>query len=302
MEQNKSHQVICFGEVLWDILPSGEVPGGAPMNVAYHLHKLHRNPAVITRIGRDDKGHEIETLFAGKGVCTDYFQVDDEHETGKVYARLVAENEMAYEIVQPVAWDFIEWNERYASLLAEARYFVFGSLAARSERSRATLMQLLEAAGQCVFDINLRAPHYSRNTVEDLLRRTSLLKLNESELGLLSEWYGLAGDDQERIQRLADRFRLSTAVVTLGGDGALLLADGRVYRHGGFRMKVQDTVGSGDAFLAGLLSQLMEDAAPEEALRFANGLGALIAGKRGACPDYDLSEVRQLLDEDNVNG
>ncbi|MGZ8538962.1 MAG: hypothetical protein ACXWV9_11900 [Flavisolibacter sp.] len=43
MDTNK-HPVVCFGEVLWDILPSGAVPGGAPMNVTYHLHKQNNLP------------------------------------------------------------------------------------------------------------------------------------------------------------------------------------------------------------------------------------------------------------------
>lgn len=80
------HQVICFGEVLWDILPSGAVPGGALMNVAYHLHKLKKNPALITKIGMDDRGAELMKIFSAQGVCTDFFQVDNKYETGKVFA------------------------------------------------------------------------------------------------------------------------------------------------------------------------------------------------------------------------
>ena len=81
------HQVVCFGEVLWDILPTGAVPGGAPMNVAYHLQKLNKNPALITRIGSDKRGQDLMNIFSQQDVCTDFFQVDNEYETGKVYAK-----------------------------------------------------------------------------------------------------------------------------------------------------------------------------------------------------------------------
>ena len=94
MERRSDHRVICFGEVLWDILPAGTVPGGAPMNVTYHLHKLGKNPALITRVGNDQMGKDLIFLFEGYGVCTELFQVDELNETGKVYARAGRQHEM----------------------------------------------------------------------------------------------------------------------------------------------------------------------------------------------------------------
>jgi fructokinase len=156
------HQVVCFGEVLWDILPTGAVPGGAPMNVAYHLQKLNRNPALITRIGIDKNGQDLMNIFSQQGVCTDFFQVDNEYETGKVYANPDEQNEVVYDIVKPVAWDFIEWDDAFAGLLENADLFVFGSLAARNKVSRDTLFQLLEIAKNKVLDINLRNSYYKK--------------------------------------------------------------------------------------------------------------------------------------------
>lgn len=294
MKSSKHHQVICFGEVLWDLLPSGAVPGGAPMNVAYHLHKLDKEPALITRVGKDEKGEELKKIFSERGVCTDYFQDDDRHETGKVYAREGANHEMSYEIVMDAAWDFIGWRDEHEGLVKDAPYFVFGSLAARSETSRNTLMKLLESARTKVFDINLRAPHYSQDLIETLLHKADILKLNESELELLTRWFIGEVPVDESIKRIAEKFSLSTVVVTLGAEGALLFMEGKMYRHQGYKVVVKDTVGSGDAFLASLLSQLMKGAQPAAALDFANGLGALIASKTGACPEYALSEVEKV--------
>jgi fructokinase len=294
MERN-NHRVICFGEVLWDILPSGAVPGGAPMNVTYHLQKLGKQPALITRVGRDEKGKELAAIFSEHGVCTDFFQVDDEHETGKVFAQPKENNEMVYDIVQPVAWDFIEWKDAYSSLAANADYFVFGSLAARNRDSKNTLLQLLEAAKNKVLDINLRAPHYDRRLVEELLGKTDFVKLNLAELELIAGWFSNHTEFGDRIKSIADRFRLSNIVVTMGGDGAAFYRSGNLYDHPGFSVEVKDTVGSGDAFLAGLLSKLMEHAVPQDALEFANGLGAFIATKTGACPQYRTEEVIELI-------
>ncbi len=105
MDKLLKHPIVCFGEILWDILPSGPVAGGAPMNVAYHLHKQNKNPALITKIGIDEAGEKLINTFSKQGVCTDYFQVDYIHETGKVYAKPNENNEVQYDIVMPVAWE-----------------------------------------------------------------------------------------------------------------------------------------------------------------------------------------------------
>jgi fructokinase len=297
METKTKHRVICFGEVLWDILPSGAVPGGAPMNVAYHLHKLGKNPALIARIGSDEKGQQLVEIFKAHGVCTDFFQIDDEHQTGKVFAEPNEINEVVYDIVKPVAWDFIAWHDEYAGLVADADYFVFGSLAARSHESKQTLLKLLEAAKIKVLDINLRSPHYDQRIVEELLRKTDFLKLNLSELELICNWYSNNISNRriaDQVAIIADKFHIRNIVVTMGGDGAFMYLDGNTYTHRGISVKVNDTVGSGDAFLAGLLSRVMEGDDPSQALNFANAMGAFIATQTGACPDYELADVDRL--------
>lgn len=297
--QTEYHRVVCFGEVLWDILPSGSVPGGAPMNVAYHLHQQGKNPALITRIGSDEKGKNLVNLFTTAGVCTDFFQVDEEHETGNVYATPGANNEMTYTITDPVAWDFITWENRFHQLLAEADYFVFGSLAARNAQSGSTLMQLLEIARTKVLDINLRAPHFSRETVVELMVKADFLKLNEAELKLLSGWFFDFTGEGDRVRALAELFQIENIVVTKGAGGSLLLHEGAIYEHPGFSIQVADTVGSGDAFLAGLLGELLNKSSPAKALAFANAMGAFVATQRGACPLYSLEQVNKLIKKTN---
>jgi fructokinase len=67
--------------VLWDVLPNGARPGGAPVNVAYHLLKHGIDVSVITRIGNDATGKELREIFSAKGIDTSLFQVDDKYET-----------------------------------------------------------------------------------------------------------------------------------------------------------------------------------------------------------------------------
>ncbi len=291
MLKNNNHQVVCFGEVLWDILPAGPEPGGAPMNVAYHLHKQLKNPALITKIGVDEEGKKLLKIFNDFGVCTDYFQLDYEHPTGKVFAQPNEHNEVVYDIVKPVAWDYITSTGELPELTRNASYFVFGSLAARCKTSRETLFTLLEIAQTKVLDINLRVPHYDKKIVRALLGKADFVKMNLAELELITGWFSKYTSLEDRMKNIMDQFNVQSLVVTMGGDGAVLCTNGRINKHKGFEVDVVDTVGSGDAFLAGLLAKLLDDATPEEALDFACRLGAFIATQRGACPDYQVENV-----------
>lgn len=297
MENVNHHKVVCFGEVLWDLLPAGPVPGGAPMNVAYHLYKQQKNPAVITRVGNDKKGEELIQIFSDFGVCTDFFQIDHDHETGKVYAVPNEHNEVVYDIVNPAAWDFINYEDRLESLVNHADFFVFGSLAARNEVSKKTLFRLLEVAKNKVLDINLRTPHFNRKIVEELLSKCDFLKLNTAELELITGWFSKYHSLEDRVKSIKEKFKINKLALTNGEDGASLFLDGREYRHIGFKVDVKDTVGSGDAFLAGLLSKLLKKASPEDVLEYASGLGAFIATQTGACPDYELKQVDDLINK-----
>ena len=295
METNAVHKVVCYGEVLWDILPAGALPGGAPMNVAYHLEKLGCNPALITRIGIDEWGKELLNGLAAQGVCTDYFYIDYETPTGLVYARPNEQNEVTYDIVSPSAWDYIDWHDEMAGLLQQAAYFVYGSLTSRSKTSRETLYRLLETAKTRVLDINLRAPHYQRNHVTTLLQSANILKMNLAELELITGWFSHYTDTSERIKLMQDQFNIPTIIVTMGGDGAMVVEDGQVYRHNGYKITVADTIGSGDSFLAGFLAKKLNGTGTAEALQFASATGAFIATQAGACPQYDVAQITHLI-------
>ena len=287
--------IVCFGEVLWDILPHVSLPGGAPMNVAYHLKQNGFHPTMITRIGKDEYGDKLVQLFKEKNLETDYVQVDDNYATGLVYAHPNEQNEVTYNIVYPSAWDFIQWKDEFEPLMENTDVLVFGSLASRNQTSRETLLKLMEKATFKVLDINLRPPHYTQEGVESLLQKADILKLNEAELQLISGWYQPFENDEKAIEVIQKKFNLNTVIVTKGGDGAMIKHNNLLYSHSGYKVNVADTIGSGDAFLAGFLSQFLNGKPVPEALSYACGLGALIASYSGACPNYQLSEVSNLI-------
>lgn len=291
--KNNEFIAACFGEVLFDILPDKRLPGGAPMNVAYHLNQMEIPTAMISRIGSDELGNELLDYFTSKKVSGNYIQKDNEHDTSRVLAK-VDGNQVTYDILKPVAWDFIEYNKAVEKLVSHARYFIFGSLGARSEASRRTLFELLEIATFKILDINLRPPHYEKQTLEYLLQHADMLKLNDQELQILSGWYGFSGNEKEQMESLKDKFHLNTIITTRGDKGAAALHDGGWYEHPGFMVKVADTIGSGDAFLAGYISKFMQQLHTAEILEFACKMGAFMASRPGACPSYTLTEVEEI--------
>lgn len=286
--------VACFGEMLWDVLPTGRQPGGAPLNVAVHLHNFGLDAQIISRVGHDDLGAELLAFVVGKGLSTRYVQRGETYLTGVVKANVSNSQEVTYQIVKPVAWDFIHYDAELSALVQSADAFVFGSLAARHAPSRETLYRLLQQARLKVFDVNLRPPHYTRDVVTYLLNQADVVKFNHHELAELAGWFGVSPDEATALRWLAERFGLQAVCVTQGADGATLWVDHHLYRSPGIAVQVLDTIGSGDAFLAALLRGWLAGHAPAEYLAFACAAGALVATCQGATPAISEAQVLAL--------
>ena len=286
--------IACFGEMLWDVLPTGRQPGGAPLNVAVHLHNFGLDGLIISRIGHDDLGTELLAFVESKGISTCYVQRGETHLTGVVKANVSDSMEVTYQIVKPVAWDYIQYNAALSQLVETADAFVFGSLAARHAPSRETLYRLLQQAPLKVFDVNLRPPHYSRDVVTYLLRQADVVKLNHHELAEIMGWFGASPDEATALRWLAERFQLQAVCVTKGADGAALWVGQQLHRSPGIAVQVQDTIGSGDAFLAALLRGWLAGQPPADYLAFACAAGSLVASHQGATPAVSEAQVLAL--------
>jgi fructokinase len=288
-------EVLCVGEVLWDSLPAGIFLGGAPFNVAGHLHALGVPVGMISRVGDDRLGTEALQRLARYGIATDLVQVDDALPTGFVSVTLDAEGVPDYDIVKPAAWDGIELREGVLERAERAGAIVFGSLAQRSWVTRETIRRLCRVDVPKVFDVNLRPPYDDAGIVRHSLASADIVKLNEHELARMAAWFGLPAGLREATEALADRFGCGTVCVTRGGEGSALLHQGRWTEHAGYRVEVRDTVGSGDAFLAAFLAGLLAGQDDETILRHANLLGAYVATQYGAIPAYQQETLALIL-------
>jgi fructokinase len=296
MFPERKPRVLCFGEVLWDCLPQGRLPGGAPLNVAYHLAKLGVDARMISAVGADAPGDEMLALCRARGLSTEFIARDSARPTGTVTVALDAAGQPAYTIHEEVAWDAIPVDAGVRAARSDA--LVFGSLAARSAANRAALDELLAMPGTLrIMDVNLRPPFADRGRVLALCARADWVKLNDHELAMLSrkEIRDEAADAEalgaaiEALRRLTGNARIC---VTRGARGAALCEGGEMLFAAAPAVKVRDTIGAGDAFTAALVHGILVEKPRIEALRFACALGALVASLPGGQPDYDPEMAR----------
>ena len=289
---NLSFTIACFGEVLWDVYPDHKQLGGAPFNVAAHLKRLGQAASILSAVGDDSEGKEILQRVEKEGISQDCIQIN-KYPTGQVLVVLNEEGIPAYEIQAPVAWDFIQCRDIDLVAVQQADAFLFGTLASRTATTCASLKSLLPIAQQRVFDLNLRQSFYTFEFIESLLPHTDILKINDDEFSYLASQLKVPA--KKLYEKLHQHFGLKTIIQTKGAEGAEVSHAGNLFAHGGFTVDVQDTVGSGDAFLAGFLAKHLNGTPTQDALTYACGLGALIATKKGAIPVYDPSEIDEII-------
>lgn len=292
----KNNQILCIGEILWDNLPSGAKPGGAPMNVALHLNRIGQKVSISSKVGNDDQGKKLLAFLEDSGLQTDLIQTDETSPTSEVLVHLDENNNATYEICEPVAWDKLVLTDSLLSQAKSSGLIIYGTLASRNPETRHTILQLLENNVVKLIDVNLRQPYDTREIVEQLILKSDIVKLNDEELGVFGQWYNKHKHDEESLVRwFAEEYNSKMVIVTKGDKGALLYSDGEFYEHPGFKVDAVDTVGAGDAFLAGFIAALLEGKTNDKALEFACAAGAFVASKAGATPEYDRKEIEQLL-------
>lgn len=289
-------KITCFGEVLFDLFPTGKKLGGAPLNVAYRLNALGNEVQMISKIGNDSNGTELRNDLKQNQLDTSLIQTDDTLNTGVVKVTLNDKGSASYEIVYPCAWDRINLTQEALNTVANADAFVFGSLVARDPVSKETLFALLEAANYSIFDVNLRKPFYHIDLLFQGMQKANFIKCNDEELYEICALLGSKFHSLEQnITFLAQQTNTSAICVTKGEFGAVLLYKDAWYYNSGFKIKVKDTVGAGDSFLATLIDGLLNGTEPQQAINRACAVGALVAGSEGANPTISNEVIANFI-------
>lgn len=288
------NKILCIGEILWDMLPTGAKAGGAPMNVALHLKKFGLEVKFAGRIGNDQLGHDLIDFLKHKKLDLSLLQVDPELPTSTVVVHLEEDHQIRFEIVDRVAWDRIELTRDLVQAAHEASVIIYGTLASRHSFTRTNILDLLDNNCLKLIDVNLRQPFDSREVVEKLLLKADIAKLNDDELKVISGWYNKKTDEKDLTKWFAEKYHCKIVCITRGAKGALVYDQGKILEHPGYKVRVVDTVGSGDAFLAGFLAMYLSDELISKSLDYACATGALVATKAGGTPEYQLSEILKI--------
>jgi fructokinase len=292
-------KIVCFGEVLWDVFPKHKKIGGAPLNVALRLQSFQNEVALISCLGDDKLGNELLLELQKHRISSLYIQKIKAYKTSTVAISLDKNGSASYFINHPCAWDNIQVNDKLNSLVKSSEAFIFGSLIARSNTSRNTLLKLLTFSKLSVFDVNLRPPHYDINSIQVLMNAANFIKFNDDELKEISMSLGYqSASIEQTILFIAKKTNTTSIAVTLGSKGAILFYEERFFYCKGYQVEVADTVGSGDSFLATLIDVLLKGKDAQLAIDKACAVGALVAKNKGANPLISDTEINAIMNQD----
>lgn len=295
----RRNSIVGLGEVLWDVFPDGPRFGGAPANFACLASQLATGDAevhVVSSVGRDELGPPAIVSLKEHGVRTAFVAVN-ERQTSRVDVTLDAAGVASYVFAEKVAWDDLEWSPALGELAAQTQAVCFGTLAQRTELSSATIQRFVNATPRDalrVFDINLRTPYWSEKVIRESLELANVLKLNDTELLILSAMMSLTGSPAEQLAQLNNRFSLQLTALTRGAEGSLLVAaSGEVSEQPAEPTQIADTVGAGDAFTAAMVIGLIRQMPLAEIHHWASRVAAFVCSQPGATPKLP-QELREM--------
>ena len=276
--------IIGIGEILWDMLPSGKALGGAPANFAYHASRLGEEGWAVSAVGDDPLGAEILDILAEKRLRSVIAVTD--RPTGTVQVELDDRGVPSYNIMEDVAWDNIPFTPEMEALAARADAVCFGSLVQRMS-SRDSVLRFLHATrpgALRVFDINLRQHYYSPEIIDESLKLADILKINDEEIRVVADMFGLGDEDTAACRSLLKRYSLKSVILTRGAAGSEVITEEEVIVQAAGQVDVVDTVGAGDSFTAAFVVACLRGDTLSEAQRLASETAAYVCSCKGAMP------------------
>ncbi|MBQ7988784.1 MAG: carbohydrate kinase [Bacteroidaceae bacterium] len=285
---NEKRYVVGLGEVLWDVLPEGKKLGGAPANFAYHAGQFlgSDNTIAISALGEDRLADE--TIEALREHNLNDLLPRVPYPTGTVQVTLAEGGIPTYDIKENVAWDNIPFDDDIAAIAKNCRAVCFGSLAQRNIVSRTTIQKFLDATpDDClkIFDINLRQQFYTKEIIQESIRRCNILKINDEELVLIGRMFGYPGlDIENKCWLILGKYNLDMLVLTCGTNGSYVFTPGNVSFQETPKVTVADTVGAGDSFTGSFVGSILNGKSVAEAHRTAVRVSAFVCTQNGAMP------------------
>jgi fructokinase len=290
---------LVVGEVLWDVFPDSTRLGGAPLNFAAHVTRLGHEALLISAVGADEPGRQARQQIEALGLDTSLLQTASRFGTGTAGVELGPDGRTSFVIRRPAAYDEVNLSESHICRLKNWNpgWIYYGTLFPALEPGRDILFRLLGAFPETLrfYDVNLRPGFDSASLVLELLARASVVKLNDEELRTVHEFTGLPSGLREFCFSGTQRYGWKAVSVTLGSRGCAVLSGGEYVECPGIPIRAADPVGAGDAFAAALMHGLSQSWPARRIAPFANKIGALVASRPGAIPDWTLADAAALV-------
>jgi fructokinase len=294
-DSGRARSILVLGEVLWDMFEHSTALGGAPLNFGAHAMRLGYNPLLISAVGADSLGNAARQEIAGLGLDTSFLQTTRRFPTGIARVVLGPGDQTSFVIERPAAYDGICLREeQIAQVIQRApSCFYFGTLFTSAPEGRLVLDRLLGALPGATrfYDLNLRPGNYSVQLVIEMLELADVVKLNEEELCIVRKFTRLPSEIEAFCREGLKRYGWKAVCVTLGARGCAMLCGDEYIEAAGHKINVADPVGAGDAFAAAFLHGLICDWPLAKIAAFANRVGALVASRHGAIPDWTMKET-----------
>lgn len=288
--------VLAFGEVLWDLLSTGAVLGGAPANFATRVQYLGVPVTFVSRVGKDDLGDQARAKLQSIGLDLSHVGQDDAYPTGTVEVTVDESGSASYNILTGVAYDYVASTPSLLEAASKSTLVYFGTLAQRNPASRKALQDILAAAPNAtkLLDVNLRRECFTRDTVEASMQAADILKLNEVEVLDIAALLDLGVNEMEAFcDAIIERYDMELVLVTRGAQGAFAKSrTGEKHQVPGYSVKVVDTIGSGDAFTAGFVWSYIQGKPLRESCETGTRLGAMVATQRGGMVPISVDELK----------
>ena len=286
-------KLLSFGEVLFDVYPDACYIGGAPLNFAAHANALGADSYVLSAVGYDDLGDKAISIIKNLGVDPRYVAKLKDSETGRCIVTLNENHIPSYNLLSDVAYDYIpcpDFNEK-----DRFEVLAFGTLALRSEYNLETVKKIIgkNICREIYSDLNIRPPHYSRESILFCLENATIVKISDEELGVVTQnALGLSVDINSAPGLLKEKFpQLKLIIITCGGNGSLVYdcITSTTHTCDAVKTNVVSTVGAGDSFGAAFLAELLNGSGIQSSLEFASKISSYVCSKEGAIPD-DMRE------------
>ncbi len=278
--------IVGLGEALWDCLPEGRKIGGAPANFAYHASQFGYEAHAVSAVGNDALGDETIEALKTNGLKLCMPRVD--FPTGQVLVSLDEDGVASYDIKEGSAWDNIPFTPEMEQLAGRCSAVCFGSLAQRNEVSRNAIYRFLNATPKgCmrIFDINLRQNFYSKEVIQESLRRCNVMKINDEELVIIGRMFGYPGlDIENKCWLILGKYNLDMLVLTCGVNGSYVFSKGAMSFLETPKVEVADTVGAGDSFTGAFVASILSGKTIPEAHRIGVNVSAYVCTQNGAMP------------------